>query len=306
MIAFLVFPLLATLVVWLAGCRDSSRDPRLTTLVLGLLAVFPLLLLLPKVPLVSVETVPGRVVVEKMASFPWVEALQVIWLAGCAVALAKLALSALGLARWRKRSTLLETLEGGVELRELPGIHGPVAAGVFRPMIFVPREWRMWEESTKETILLHELAHHQRHDPFLRWLASLAMAVHWFNPLVHWVTKRLALQCEQACDQRVLAAGISVGRYAEVLFRLASPKKLGVAGLAMAETSSLEARVKHLLRPTKNRGWITLSALTAVAVTGAAVMTLVGYYVPPSSAGVPDAAEVELRMSADPFPADTP
>jgi hypothetical protein len=46
MIPLLLFPVLAAGVVWLAGRRDPARDPRLTTLSLCLLALFPLLMLL--------------------------------------------------------------------------------------------------------------------------------------------------------------------------------------------------------------------------------------------------------------------
>ncbi|RYD64214.1 MAG: hypothetical protein EOP83_10335, partial [Verrucomicrobiaceae bacterium] len=44
----IAFSLIATAAVWFAGRRDEARDPRLTILVLGLLAIFPLLFFLPE------------------------------------------------------------------------------------------------------------------------------------------------------------------------------------------------------------------------------------------------------------------
>ena len=44
----IAFSLIATAAVWFAGRRDEARDPRLTFLVLGLLAAFPLLFFLPE------------------------------------------------------------------------------------------------------------------------------------------------------------------------------------------------------------------------------------------------------------------
>ncbi|BCU75390.1 M56 family metallopeptidase [Luteolibacter sp. LG18] len=299
--ALIVFPLLAAIAVWFAGRRDASRDPRLTTLALALLALAPLFLFLPKIPLL-----PAPVLAESTApalTIPgWL--IPSLWLVGFIVSLSRLALSALGLSRWRKRSHLLETTADGVEIRELPGLSGPVAAGILRKTVFVPAGWAGWDDATRDTVLLHELAHHRRHDPLVRWIAALAVAVHWFNPLVHWMNRRLALQCEHACDRRVLATGIRADRYAEMLCRFASRGRTPATGLAMAEMSSLEARVRHLMAPRSSRGFFTLAALASLVIWGGFLLPLLGRK--PAPANAPDRTEVELRLSANPFPADTP
>ncbi|MGC4017198.1 MAG: M56 family metallopeptidase [Luteolibacter sp.] len=298
--ALIVFPLLAATVVWLAGRRDTSRDPRLTTLALTLLAIAPLFLLLPKIPLL-----PAPVLVETSAPAPMlpVWCVPALWLTGFLFCTIKLVLAAIGLGRWRKQSTLLETTADGVEIRRLDGLSGPVAAGVLRKTVFVPTSWSQWDEGTRETVLLHELTHHRRRDPLIRWIAALAVAVHWFNPLVHWMNRRLALQCEHACDRRVIDTGIRADRYAELLCRFASRGR-PTAGLAMAETSSLEARVRHLMAPRAPRGFFTLAALASVVIWGGFLLPLLGRK--PAPAEAPDRAEVELRLSANPFPADAP
>jgi beta-lactamase regulating signal transducer with metallopeptidase domain len=301
MIPLLLFPALAAVVVWLAGRRDPARDPRLTTLSLGLLALFPLLLLLPKVPILPAHI--GQVA-EPVASLPWKTLLASIWIAGSAVALTRLALGTIGLLCWRKRSILLERLEGGIELRQLESLHGPVAAGVFRKVVFVPSEWSGWDEETRTTVLLHELSHHRRRDPLVRWTASLVVALHWFNPLVHWMTRRLALQCEQACDRLVVSKGVAAPRYAELLCRFASETSMPAGALAMAERSSLELRVRHLMQPRGTKGFATLAVLALITIGGAAILATGG--AKPLPAAAPDREEVELRLSADPFPADHP
>lgn len=299
--ALIVFPLLAAAAVWLAGRRDASRDPRLTTLALALLAIAPLFLLLPKIPLL-----PAPVLAEAPVTAPafpvWL--LPALWLTGFLFAGMKLMLSAIGLVRWRKHSTFIETTADGVEIRELDRLSGPVAAGVFRKTIFVPTGWTRWDDSTRETVLLHELAHHRRHDPLVRWIAALAAAVHWFNPFVHWMHRRLALQCEHACDRRVIDTGIRADRYAEMLCRFASRGRMNAASLAMAETSSLEARVRHLMAPRVSRGFFTLAALASIVIWAGFLLPLLGRK--PTPANAPDKTEVELRLSADPFPADSP
>lgn len=301
MIALIAFPLLAASAVWLAGRRDSSRDPRLTAFTLVLLGLMPLLLLLPKIPLLPAEE--AAVGTSSSEVFP-VGIFLGLWLAGFLFSLTKLIFSAVGLSRWRKRSVPLEKIADDVELRQLPGIHGPVAAGIWRKVIFVPTEWSEWDEPTRRTVLLHELAHHRRHDPLLRWIAAFATAVHWFNPLVHWMTRRLALQCEHACDQRVIAEGVSPDRYAALLCRFASKRPLPVAGLAMAEMSSLESRVRHLMQPSPRRGFFTLALLGSLTLTAAAVLSLIGRH--PATGKTVDREDIQLRLSANPFPADSP
>jgi len=299
--ALIVFPLLAAAAVWLAGRRDASRDPRLTTLALALLAIAPLFLLLPKIPLL-----PAPALAEAPVGTPvlpvWI--VPTLWLTGFLLGMTKLALSAIGLIRWRKHSTFMETTTDGVEIRGLDRLSGPVAAGVFRKTIFVPTGWAQWDDSTRETVLLHELAHHRRHDPLVRWIAAVAVAVHWFNPLVHWMNRRLALQCEHACDRRVIDTGIRADRYAEMLCRFAARGRMNASGLAMAETSSLEARVRHLMSPRVSRGFFTLAALASLVIWGGFLLPLLGRK--PAPANAPDQAEVELRLSANPFPADSP
>lgn len=301
MIPLLLFPVMAAGVVWLAGRRDPARDPRLTTLSLCLLALFPLLMLLPKVPILPAQSVMPTV---QSMHFPWLGALKLIWISGVIVGLLKLVLSGIGLLSWLKKSELLKRLDGGIELRQLEAIHGPVAAGVFRKVIYVPAEWSDWDEETRATVLLHELAHHRRRDPLVRWIGSLVVTVHWFNPLVHWMMRRLALQCEQACDRRVISNGVASARYAELLCRFASDHATPVGALAMAEKSSLELRVRHLMQPKQHRGFITLAVLALISVGGASVLAVAGNKIAPQQAA--DHEEVELRLNADPFPADQP
>lgn len=301
MIPLLLFTALAAAVVWLAGRRDPARDPRLTTLSLGLLALFPILLLLPKVPILPAHVEP---IVQPVAHFAWKTWLGSLWFAGSAVALARLALGMIGLAGWRKRSILLEQLEGGIELRMLGSLHGPVAAGVFRKVVYLSKEWCRWDEETRTAVLLHELAHHRRRDPLVRWIASVVVALHWFNPLVHWMTRRLALQCEQACDRLVVSSGMAAPRYAELLIRFATGNGMPAGALAMAERSSLELRVRHLMQPRITKGFATIALLSLISVGGAAILATGRGQ--PVETPTPEHEEVELRLTADPFPADHP
>src|SRR6478609_8787402 len=131
MIAMLSFSVVAAVLVALAGRGDQARDPRLTVLALGLLAVFPLLGFLPKL-----EVLPAGKGGGDSAGWPWISALFVLWAAGFSVAVLRLVIAAVGVSLRRKRSFQVDCLNG-VEIRQLIGLKGPVAAGVIRPVIFM-------------------------------------------------------------------------------------------------------------------------------------------------------------------------
>ncbi len=295
MIGILTFSIIAAGLVFLAGRRDAARDPRLTLLLLILSAVFPLLaLMLPKI-----ELLPAGGSVAGEAGFPIGKLLWMIWAAGFGIAAARLGCAALSLRRWRNRSREIGRVSG-VSIRELAGLRGPVAAGVRRPVIFVPDSWATWPEVHRRVALGHELAHHRRRDPLWRLLAETALAIHWYHPLVRWMVKRFVMQCEFACDAMVVGNGVDAKIYARVLCDCAEERPLSPLALAMAEPSSLHARVSRMLEPRGRSDGGILLALSGIGLTSAIALAMIG-----GETGVeatPSAQEVHLRLTADPFP----
>jgi beta-lactamase regulating signal transducer with metallopeptidase domain len=217
------------------------------------------------------------------------------------LAMIRLSQATFVLLRWRKQSVEVDRIDG-VAICELPGLQSPVAAGICKPVILVPPSWRTWPAGHRRIVLEHELAHHGRRDPLWRLLAELACAVHWYHPLAHWMKRRFVMQCEYACDARVLRKGIDPKTYASVLCDFASQGSPSPLAPAMAETGSLESRVHRLLKPPGGLRAKTLAALALLGVVTAASLAMIGRE-NPVAADVP-AAEVELRWSANPFPAE--
>lgn len=297
MIPVLTFSIIAAGLVFLAGRKDAARDPRLTVLLLVVLSAFPLMLvMMPKI-----AALPAAGGTANAAGFPWGKILSVIWAAGFSIALGRLALAAWILRRWRDRSVLVDRV-AGVEIRELQGLRGPVAAGVFRPIIFYPETWREWSEVRRQVVLEHELAHHRRRDPLSRLFVELACAVHWYHPLVRWMARRFMLQSEFACDAMVLGKGIDAKKYATVLCDFAENRSASRLALSMAETSTLEARVSRMLKPAS--GFSSAALLTAggLGLMAACSLSMIGQKVGKDTQ-IP-AHEVELRSTADPFPGE--
>ena len=297
MIPILTFSTIAAGLVFLAGRKDAARDPRLTVLLLVLLAVFPLMaVMMPKIGIL-----PAAVGVTSEAGFPWVKVLPAIWAFGFLLAMARLIRAAVGLQGWKKQSLMVDRVDE-VEIRELQHLHGPVAAGVWKPVVFVPASWSTLPEDSRRVVLEHELAHHRRRDPLWRLLAELACAVHWYHPLVRWMARRFIMQCEYACDAMVLREGIDAKTYAGVLCDFAEERSFSPLALSMAETSSLESRVRRMLEPSRKSSGKILLALGSLGLVAACSLTMIGRE-PANDAPVP-AAEVQLRLTADPFPGE--
>jgi beta-lactamase regulating signal transducer with metallopeptidase domain len=297
MIAPLAFSIVAAGLVFIAGRKDAARDPKLTVSLLILLAVIPMMAAaMPKISILPAVSESAR-----ESAFPWGKVLATAWAVGFAISVMRLGVAAYCLQRWRNQALEVDRI-GGVAICEMPGLQGPVAAGIWSPVILVPASWKAWPDEHKRIVLEHELAHHRRRDPLWRLLAELACAVHWYHPLAHWMKRRFIMQCEYACDVRVLAKGIDPKTYANVLCDFASNGSPSPLAPAMAETGSLESRVRRMLRPPGAHGGRTLALLALFGVLTACSLSMIGSETP-LSADIP-AAEVELRWTANPFPAE--
>ena len=97
----------------------------------------------------------------------------------------------------------------------------PVCWGVRRPSLLLPADADAWPAERRRIVLLHELAHAKRRDCLTQLLAQVAVAVHWFNPLVWLAVRHLRTERERACDDLVLVAGGSAPDYADHLLDIA-------------------------------------------------------------------------------------
>jgi hypothetical protein len=107
---------------------------------------------------------------------------------------------------------------------------GPVAVGLFRPIVVLPEGLAesISSESLRD-VLVHECAHVFRLDPWIGLLQCLAGALFWPHPLVHYLNGQLTRAREEVCDNHVLRCGDPRG-YARTLLALTERcRPLGVA-----------------------------------------------------------------------------
>ena len=163
-----------------------------------------------------------------------------------------------------------------VNLRITSRVSVPVVAGVFHPALLLPPEARAWSRERLDVVFLHELAHVQRLDTLSLVVARLAGGLYWFHPIVRGLALEARRDCEQACDDRVLASGIRASVYAEHLLTIARTAAvrdpLGTAVLAIARPSNLEQRLSSILSLGVERAPASRGAVALVALLGALLL----------------------------------
>ncbi len=160
------------------------------------------------------------------------------------------------------------------QLMQCCKLHTPIAIGLLRPTVFLPRE-RLTQQQL-EMVLRHELTHIRRHDLWYQLLILIARGVHWFNPLVHLMGHMAQRDMELACDAQVVAGQDNAYRrsYGEAILSTAAHVNSPTLSTGFAgEKRMLQHRLSNLFdRRQRKRGITALALLTTLAV---AIGTLV-------------------------------
>ncbi|HMA53879.1 MAG TPA: M56 family metallopeptidase, partial [Acidobacteriota bacterium] len=223
--------------------------------------------------------------------------LAILWSAGLAVLLLRLAFGLAGAARLTAEGTPLDTpdwrvllerfvafvaLRREVRLKSHPEVVMPLTWGFRRPIVLFPDGTDGWSDDERSSALYHELSHVKRADFVAMLLVRTSLALFWWNPLC-WIVYREILKAQEiACDELVLRAGIKPSAYAASL--LAFRRSAGfrwspsAALLGLIGRPSFEGRLAAILKQKltfmevkmKTKIMLTLALVLAVALIGTA------------------------------------
>ena len=80
----------------------------------------------------------------------------------------------------------------------------PVAVGMVKPRIILPKPMDIEDKSLLQYVLTHEYYHIKRFDTFWKLLLACALCIHWFNPMVWVMFVLVNRDLELTCDEMVI------------------------------------------------------------------------------------------------------
>lgn len=165
-------------------------------------------------------------------------------------------------------------IRGTVRVSKNPLLQTSLITGLLRPVIVLPaaslppRELRY--------LFLHELTHVKSRDLWIRFFSLAALILHWYNPLMHLLNRKIKDVSEQNCDEQV-AGPLSGGEryaYGSILLKLASSTAYpGEWAASLSAKETLERRLIRVLHPkhlTKTQKFLSLALAAAILVCGTA------------------------------------
>ncbi len=213
---------------------------------------------------------------------PASELLTAIWGTGTALCLLVILYSNWGfflrLGRSRKR---LEGIDAPIPVYAAEGLSSPCLFGVLRPAVYVTPE-AAENPDTLRHVLAHELTHYTHKDHIWSLLRILALALHWYNPLVWlavWLSKG---DGELACDEGAVRQLGEAERipYGRTLVDMVAARSLRPGDLLSCSTAmtggkkSIQQRVARLVKKPETVKTALFTVIALVALS--AVFVFVG------------------------------
>ena len=238
----------------------------------------------PSIPISN--AIPAEIAPEKSSPFPSSLILIGVWIGGVFILLSRALIGQLKLDRIARRSPAVTSGELAAMLVE---VHRkldigkrvrlvldddrsiPMTWGFWRPVLLLPADAPAWEPARQHAVLCHELAHIKRRDAGSQWIAQIACALNWFNPLVWIAARRIDIERERACDDLVLAQGWRASDYAGHLLQIVTgihECRPAFGAIAMAKKTNIEGRIVAILGEGINRSHTSKKMALGLATIG--------------------------------------
>jgi RND family efflux transporter MFP subunit len=295
--------------------KDSSvRLAVWTALLCGSLAIPPLTMALPRVPITMLHAVAvpagAPAVVDPAPEFlratarsevaapvhvgrasgavDWSRAALALY---ALVSLALFLRICVGLAMSRlllRKSRATDRATFGIGIRESDRVASPVTLGIVRPAIVLPADWRQWDDARLNAVLAHERSHIRRRDPAVQLVSAIHRALLWHSPLSWFLHKRIVCVAEEASDDAAVVATSDRAFYAETLlgFMQRGVRNANWLGVPMARYGRAEGRIQRILDGTALSRGVTRSGAIAILALGSPLAYVVATAYPQSASPV--------------------
>ena len=208
-------------------------------------------------------------------------AVVLVWGAGVGVVLLAVLAANLRFAQQLRRSRRpLPTAGCPLPVYEADGLPSPCLCGVLRPAVYLTPEAAA-DGQVRTHVLAHELIHYRHRDHIWSLLRCLALALHWYNPLV-WAAAVLSKRDgELSCDEGTIRRLGERERipYGRTLIGLVA-RRSGAGGVLSCSTTmtgrkkAVQRRIAQLVKQPETKK--TALFLAAAALALAAVFVFAG------------------------------
>lgn len=154
------------------------------------------------------------------------------------------------------------------QVRRSDRVRTAMVLGVLRPVLLLP------QEECDPLVVLHELNHLRRRDLEYKGLMMAACWLHWFNPLVWWMSRVAGRNQELCCDEDVAGKENSAfrHRYGRLLLECATEGAGPVLSSRFGSSKEeLKARLTNLFVAKKRGRALVCLALACAVLTGGLV-----------------------------------
>lgn len=217
---------------------------------------------------------------------PWSLWIVCLWLAGALVTATRTSLAWFGLWQIRRAAdfdvpeqlrTLLTKLRAlmdlpdRVRIGQSRAVPGPLVMGWLKPVLLLPPSLvARLPAGQLEMILAHELAHLRRADHWINLFQIVIETLLFYHPAVGWVSRRIRIERENACDDLVVSVTGRKLEYVEMLASLERWRRPGPSLALGVGDGQILTRIQRLVErrgePRRARG-NTLGLLAAILAT---------------------------------------
>jgi beta-lactamase regulating signal transducer with metallopeptidase domain len=158
----------------------------------------------------------------------------------------------------------------------------PITVGYLRPRIILPKSMNLEDEQLLRYVLTHEYYHIRRFDTVLKLLATIALCIHWFNPLVWVMVILLNRDLEITCDEMVVRhfGADTKTAYAYSLIGMAEQRSKLTPFYSGFSKNAAEERITAIMKIKKHSliavfiSIMVVAGTTTVFATSAAVQSI--------------------------------
>lgn len=156
----------------------------------------------------------------------------------------------------------------------------PMLYGICKPMVILPREYKMEE---LEIIFRHEFMHYQHHDLVWKHMTNIVRCIHWFHPVMKDLFVQMDQWGEVFCDIAVSKSLNDVKYYFSVIIDISTDMpiygKYTTSGL-YEDVKSLKLRMKRVQSYRKKKiykKWVSVLLLAGVVLISGVTVSASGF-----------------------------